>query len=215
MARVSQNAPAASHYFDDDPAAPERRRTVTVRLAGREVSVQTANGIFSPDGVDKGTAALFASVPAPPASGRFLDVGAGWGPIALTLALRSPEAEVTAVEVNDRSLQLTRDNAAALGLANVSALRPEDVPVDVEFDLIWSNPPIRVGKAALHDLLTTWLPRLSGTPGAAAYLVVQKNLGADSLQAWLRATLPELMGPVAVDRVASSGGFRVLQVTRA
>ncbi|MPZ04532.1 methyltransferase, partial [Micrococcus luteus] len=109
---------------DADPSAPERRRTVRTRLAGRDVEVQTANGIFSPDGLDKGTAALFSAVPAPPARGRFLDVGAGWGPIALTLALRSPEAEVTAVEVNDRSLQLTRDNAAALGLDNLVALRP-------------------------------------------------------------------------------------------
>lgn len=213
MARVSQNAPAASHYFDDDPAAPERRRTVTVRLAGREVSVQTANGIFSPDGVDKGTAALFASVPAPPASGRFLDVGAGWGPIALTLALRSPEAEVTAVEVNDRSLQLTRDNAAALGLANVTAQRPEEVPADGEFDLIWSNPPIRIGKAALHELLERWLPRLA--PGGEAWLVVQKNLGADSLLPWIQGMLDaRAPGAFTAGRADSVKGFRILKVVR-
>ncbi|MGC5048294.1 class I SAM-dependent methyltransferase [Micrococcus porci] len=209
MARVSQG----SHYFDDDPASPERRRTVDVRLAGRDVRVQTANGIFSPDGLDKGTAALFAAVPAPPASGRFLDVGAGWGPIALTLALHSPTAEVTAVEVNERSLGLTRDNAAALGLGNVTALRPEDVPTDVEFDLIWSNPPIRIGKQALHELLELWLPRLA--PGGEAWLVVQKNLGADSLLPWIQGMLDgRAPGEFAVERADTVKGFRILRVRR-
>lgn len=202
-----------SHYFDDDPASPERRRTVDVRLAGRDVRVQTANGIFSPDGLDKGTAALFAAVPAPPASGRFLDVGAGWGPIALTLALHSPTAEVTAVEVNERSLGLTRDNAAALGLGNVTALRPEDVPTDVEFDLIWSNPPIRIGKQALHELLELWLPRLA--PGGEAWLVVQKNLGADSLLPWIQGMLDgRAPGEFAVERADTVKGFRILRVRR-
>lgn len=202
-----------SHYFDDDPASPERRRTVDVRLAGRDVRVQTANGIFSPDGLDKGTAALFAAVPAPPASGRFLDVGAGWGPIALTLALHSPTAEVTAVEVNERSLGLTRDNAAALGLDNVTALRPEDVPMDVEFDLIWSNPPIRIGKQALHELLELWLPRLA--PGGEAWLVVQKNLGADSLLPWIQGMLDgRAPGEFAVERADTVKGFRILRVRR-
>jgi len=205
---------SASHYFDADPSAPERRRTVRTRLAGRDVEVQTANGIFSPDGLDKGTAALFSAVPAPPATGRFLDVGAGWGPIALTLALRSPEAEVTAVEVNDRSLQLTRDNAAALGLGNVVALRPEDVPEDEEFDLIWSNPPIRIGKPALHALLERWLPRLA--PGGEAWLVVQKNLGADSLLPWIGRMLEERApGRFTAERADSVKGFRILRVARA
>ena len=197
---------SASHYFDADPSAPERRRTVRTRLGGRDVEVQTANGIFSPDGLDKGTAALFSAVPAPPATGRFLDVGAGWGPIALTLGVRSPEAEVTAVEVNDRSLQLTRDNAAALGLGNVVALRPEDVPEDAAFDLIWSNPPVRIGKDALHELLLSWLALLSAD--GEAWLVVLKNLGADSLATWLTGQGWD------VSRQASSKGFRVLRVRR-
>ena len=153
-------------------------------------------------------------MPAPPARGRFLDVGAGWGPIALTLALRSPEAEVTAVEVNDRSLQLTRDNAAALGLGNVVALRPEDVPEGAEFDLIWSNPPIRIGKQALHALLGRWLPRLA--PGGEAWLVVQKNLGADSLLPWIGRMLEERApSRFTAERADSVKGFRILRVARA
>ena len=101
--------------------------------------------------------------------------GAGWGPIALSLALDAPDATVWAVDVNERALDLVRRNAARLGLVQVNAALPDDVPDDVRFATIWSNPPIRIGKAALHELLGQWLPRLS--TGGEAWLVVQRNLG--------------------------------------
>lgn len=204
----------SAHYFSATPDTPERRRSLTLLLAGREVTVQTANGIFSPDGLDKGTAAMLRTVPVPPATGRFLDVGSGWGPLALTLGLHSPQAEVTAVEVNDRAARLCRDNAAALGLEHVTVCRPEQVPESDRFDLIWSNPPIRIGKDALHGLLLQWLPRLA--PGGQAYLVVQKNLGADSLLPWVQRALQERHpGEFSVSRYATEKGFRILLVERA
>lgn len=206
-------SPPQDHYFTARPASGAELRRVPVRLAGRDVEVVTAGGIFSPDGIDRGTRVLLAEVPPPPPGGNFLDLGCGWGPLALTMALESPGARVLAVDVNERALDLARRNAAALGVADrVDVLTPSEVPSDLAFDLVWSNPPIRVGKAVLHDLLTTWLPRLA--TGGAAHLVVQKNLGADSLQTWMAATLPDRMGPVAVDRTASSKGFRILRVAR-
>lgn len=195
------------HYFSAEPASPVELRAREVVLAGRPVSVQTAGGVFSPDGIDKGTAVLLKHVPAPPETGTFLDLGCGWGPLALTLALRSPGATVHAVDVNERALDLVRRNAAALG-TNVTAVTPERAPGGTAYDLIWSNPPIRVGKTVLHAMLRTWLPRLAA--GGEAWLVVQKNLGADSLMRWLAAELPDL----AVDRPATSGGFRVIRVAR-
>ena len=197
------------HYFTESPASRLELRRLRVSLAGREVVVEVASGVFSPGGVDKGTAVLLREAPAPPGSGTFLDLGCGWGPVALTLALRAPEASVYAVDVNERAVDLTARNAAALGVARLHATTPDGVPADVTFDLIWSNPPIRVGKAALHDLLLDWLPRLA--PGGEAYLVVQKNLGSDSLQRWLA----EVLGAgYAVDRHSTSKGFRVLRVRR-
>jgi 16S rRNA G1207 methylase RsmC len=198
------------HYFTAEPASAAEQRHTTVRLAGREVTVRTAAGVFSPDGVDKGTAVLLREAPAPPDGGTFLDLGCGWGPIALTLALLSPDATVHAVDVNERSLDLLRTNARSLGLERVHAWRPEQVPGDVRFDLIWSNPPIRVGKAVLHELLLSWLPRL--TVGGVAHLVVQKNLGSDSLQRWLAQSLEP--DRYAVGRVGGDKGFRVLEVRR-
>jgi 16S rRNA G1207 methylase RsmC len=198
-------AGTGDHYFSAEPASAAERRTLDLTLAGRPVTVAVAGGVFSPGGLDKGTAVLLGSVPAPPPEGTFLDLGCGWGPVALTLALLSPTARVWAVDVNERALGLTRDNAASLALDGVRAVTPDEVPADVRFDLIWSNPPIRVGKAALHDLLRTWLPRLA--PGGSAYLVVSKNLGADSLQRWIET---ELGLPC---RESSSKGFRILAVT--
>ncbi len=193
------------HYFTAAPASADERRRTTVRLAGRTVEVEVAPGIFSPGGLDKGTAVLLDEAPEPPATGTFLDLGCGWGPIALSLALRSPAANVWALDVNERALDLTRRTAAALGLDGVRATTADGIPDDVQFDLIWSNPPIRVGKAVLHELLRTWLPRLA--PGGAAHLVVQRNLGSDSLQRWIGSELG-----MECTRLTSSKGFRVLEV---
>ncbi|MFC7488123.1 class I SAM-dependent methyltransferase [Knoellia sp. CPCC 206453] len=198
---------SGDHYFTASPASPDERRPLPVTLAGRNVTVEVAPGIFSPGGVDKGTAVLFEEVPDPPPSGRFLDIGCGWGPLALTLGLLSEHADVLGVDVNERSVDLTNRNAAALGLAHVTAMTPDAVDSNTTYDLIWSNPPIRVGKAALHDLLRLWLPRLA--PGGTAYLVVQRNLGSDSLQRWIES---DLGMPCA--RLASSKGFRVLRVDK-
>ena len=196
------------HYFSAQPASADERRVIAVSLGGRDVEIETAPGIFSPGHIDLGTQVLLRHLPPAPA-GEVLDLGCGWGPLALAAALSSADARVTAVDVNHRSLDLTARNAVRLGVADrVTACSPEDVPGDARFDAIWSNPPIRIGKDALHELLATWLPRL--VPGGEAWLVVQKNLGADSLTRWIAD-----QGWGTIDKVGSAKGFRVLRVTRA
>ncbi len=199
------------HYFSADPASPATLRRLRVRLAGDEVDVVTAGGVFSPGRVDLGTSVLLARVPDPPDGVDLLDLGCGWGPLTLSMARRAPRSVVWAVDVNERSLDLVRRNAASLGLAGVRAVTPDEVPDDVRFGAIWSNPPIRVGKPALHALLERWLPRLDA--GAGAHLVVQRNLGADSLSAW--AAQRFAVDGLVVSKAASAKGFRVLRVTRA
>jgi 16S rRNA (guanine1207-N2)-methyltransferase len=197
------------HYFTAEPASRGERRSLRVRLAGHEVDVETAGGVFSPGRVDLGTSVLLREVPDPPDRGHLLDLGCGWGPLALTMARLSPAATVWAVDVNERALDLVRRNASALGLSGVRAVTPDAVPDDVRFSAVWSNPPIRVGKGELHAMLQRWLPRLE--PGAAAHLVVQRNLGADSLHRWLDSEL----GPqLSTSRAGSAKGFRVLSVRR-
>ena len=126
-------------------------------LPGVYLELATDAGMFSPERLDPGTRLLLDEAPAPPASGDLLDLGCGYGPIACVLAARSPGAAVWAVDVNERALELCARNAATAGLANVRCVTPEDPSVPARFAGIWSNPPIRVGKQALHELLARWL----------------------------------------------------------
>jgi 16S rRNA G1207 methylase RsmC len=194
-----------THYFET-PEGDGPEFDVTMTLWDHTVTLASAPGVFSGRRLDPGTAVLLRTVAPPDHAATALDLGCGIGPIALALALHSP-ATVWAVDVNARAVALTARNAAHLGVADrVTAVTPDAVPAAVAFDEIWSNPPIRIGKAALHDLLSTWLGRLAAD--GRAYLVVAKNLGADSLAAWL-----EGQGWAAA-RLASAKGYRVLRVTR-
>lgn len=194
-----------SHYFDDRPATRSDRAAVEVVLADLAFTIDTDRGVFSRGHLDAGTRFLLQDAPRPPASGDLLDLGCGAGPIALTLALRSPAATVWAVDVNERARELTAANAARNSITNVRVAAPDEVPADVRFAAIWSNPPIRIGKPGLHELLTSWLGRL--TVDGHAVLVVQKHLGADSLQRWL------VEQGCPTERIASRSGFRLLRVT--
>jgi 16S rRNA G1207 methylase RsmC len=199
----------SDHYFTAAPASPENLRKIRVSLAGRELEVTTAGGVFSPDRLDAGTAVLLANMPPVPPGGDLLDLGSGWGPVSISMALAAPHATVWAVDVNERALDLVRRNAAALGLTNINASLPDDVPAHVSFRTIRSNPPIRVGKNELHGLLERWIPRLDER--SDAWLVVQRNLGADSLQRWIGSTFQP---GYSVFRTATGKGYRILKVRK-
>jgi 16S rRNA (guanine1207-N2)-methyltransferase len=161
--------------------------------------------VFAVGRVDLGTRQLLQTAPSPPREGNLLDLGTGYGPIAIALARRSPGAVVWAVDVNERALELVRRNMDRAGVRNVIPARPEEVPPEVTFSAIYSNPPIRVGKVILHDMLERWLDRLE--PDGRCYLVVHKHLGADSLARWLDER------GFMTQRLASRKGYRILEVS--
>jgi len=196
----------SSQYFAEQPTAEHRPGTVHVVLADTHLALATDSAVFSPGRLDPGTRLLLETAPTPPAEGDLLDLGTGYGPLALVMASRAPSARVWAIDVNLRALQLCERNAADARLANVRCRPADSADLPGSYQLIWSNPPIRIGKEALHQMLKAWLGRLA--PGAAAYLVVQRNLGSDSLQRWLIETGWQ------ADRVAARSGYRVLEVHR-
>lgn len=200
----------SSHYFDVDDEDLDRLgsnpREVTWTTHGVTIAAMSDRGVFSYGRLDRGTKVLFDLVPMPPPKGTFLDIGCGWGAIALTMATLAPAAKVHAVDVNPRAVDLAGSNARRLQLDNIRVSQPDEVHPGITFDLVWGNPPIRVGKNALHTILEKWLSRLS--PTGEAYLVVQKNLGSDSLAEWLGGR------GFLVERTGSRKGFRVLHVVR-
>jgi 16S rRNA (guanine1207-N2)-methyltransferase len=198
--------PTVSHYWSDNPEVASSTRTVDVALPDVAFSMLTDRGVFSHGHLDIGTSLLLREAPAPPPDGHLLDLGCGAGPIALALAKRSPAATVWAVDTNERARALTDANAARNGVVNLRTAAPDEVPDHIEFGAIWSNPPIRIGKEALHDLLLTWFSRFAAD--GHAVLVVQKHLGADSLQRWL------VEQGFPTERITSKAGFRLLRTVR-
>ncbi|GAB3483977.1 class I SAM-dependent methyltransferase [Amycolatopsis cihanbeyliensis] len=200
-------AEQGQHYFSAVPRAASAGGTVQLRLPDVELDLRTDTGVFSHARLDAGTRVLLEYAPQPAVRADILDLGCGYGPIALTLAARRKRLPVWAVDVNERALGLVRANAAAAGLGNVTACLPDEVPAGIRFGTIYSNPPIRVGKARLHALLHRWLSLLH--PDGAAYLVVQKHLGSDSLAAWLTDQC------FPTTRLTSQRGYRILEVRAA
>ncbi|HET9500469.1 MAG TPA: methyltransferase [Marmoricola sp.] len=199
---------AEEHYFTADPSVPFKRSPVRATVWGHDLELDSGSGVFAQGRLDLGTGVLLRSCAPPAAAGTVLDLGCGYGVIGLAVAVAVPAVRVTAVDVNERALLLARENAVRLGVADrYRACLPQEVDPGATYDELWSNPPIRIGKQALHELLLTWLPRVA--PGGRAVLVVGKNLGADSLAGWLAG-----QGfPTA--KLASAKGFRVLEARRA
>jgi 16S rRNA (guanine1207-N2)-methyltransferase len=199
----------SSQYFAEQPVAAHRPGTVHVVLPDVHLTLATDSGVFSPGRLDPGTRFLLDAAPQPPAAGDLLDLGCGYGALGLVLASRAPAARVWAVDINRRAIDLCERNAGHARLANVRCVAvdesgPDAAQLPEHYDLIWSNPPIRIGKPALRAMLASWLGRLA--PGAAGYLVVQRHLGSDSLQRWLEQT-----GWTA-SRFAARAGYRILEV---
>jgi 16S rRNA (guanine1207-N2)-methyltransferase len=199
------------HYFSADPAVPFARERFECEVWGRRLALTSGSGVYSRGRLDGGTAVLFRETE-PPEPGDVLDLGTGYGVIGLAIAAAwrdggATTGRVTGVEVNQRAILLARENADALRLTDrFTADDPDSVPAGATFDEIWSNPPIRIGKQALHDLLLRWFGRLR--PDGRAVMVVGKNLGGDSLQSWLTDR------GYPTTRLASAKGFRILESRR-
>lgn len=200
--REKENLP--NQYFEKNPSCESREREIHVNLGGKERSVLTDSGVFSASGLDKGTGVLLQSVPTPPPSSCVLDLGCGWGTISMDLAIKSPSCQIWALEINERAKELCKKNAEKLGIKNIKVI--DEGQKTPDFDFIYSNPPVRIGKEAMRKLIGTWMARLK--EGGKAYMVVNKHLGSDSLMAWMKEE------GWKAQKIKSSKGYRVIEVCR-
>lgn len=194
------------HYFSSDPAAPKKTVSLTIDVGGTAVRLDAASGTFSSGRLDSGTAVLLKQSAQFPKDGNVLDIGCGWGPIGISIAKLSPETKVYGIDINQRSVEQSNLNSELNNLQNFVATKPDGLDEKLKFSAIWSNPPIRVGKQVLHELMRTYIPRLE--PGGKAVLVVAKSLGADSFQRWLQSEFPT----ATVARLATDKGYRVIEL---
>ena len=195
------------HYFSADPTAPAKLTEVEFEVGGQMLKLNSSSGTFSSLRLDPGTKVLLGLSDHFPTSGRVLDLGCGWGPIGISIAKLNPGVSVTGVDVNQRSVDLANSNAKLASVENFRAVMEGDLPPQAQFDHIWSNPPIRIGKEKLHDLLVSYFARLH--PEGDAHLVVQKQLGAESLQRWIGQQFPTR----EAEKIENSKGFRVIRVS--
>jgi len=191
----------AEHYYTEQPSSAHAERAVEFEIFGRVLRCTTDAGVFSRDGLDRGTEVLLNALP--PLSGRVLDLGCGWGPVGLALGARDPALDIVMTDVNARAVDLARRNLAANGVAATVLQGDGFDAVEGTFDAILTNPPIRAGKAVIYALFDR--ARVFLNPGGALYIVIRKQQGAPSALRHLQETWP------AASIIDRASGYWVLR----
>ena len=192
------------HYYTESPASAHDERVVRLTALGNELTFTTDAGVFSRDGLDRGTEALLEALPA--LSGRVLDLGCGWGAVGVALGKRQPALEIVMTDINRRAVELARRNLDANGVRAEVVQGDGFENVTGAFDAILTNPPIRAGKAVIYGLFAD--ARAFLKPGGALYVVIRKQQGAPSALKYLKEIYAE------AETIDRSGGFHVLRARR-
>ncbi|MEW6725289.1 MAG: methyltransferase [Bacillota bacterium] len=197
----------SEQYFTTRPSSREEVAEFSEEIRGIRLTLLTGGGVFSRNRIDFGTRLLLEYLELPE-TGPFLDLGCGYGPIAITVARLRPGVRVIGVEVNQRAAQLAMENAVRNQAANVEIRTGSGfAPVAGEqFSAIITNPPFRAGKALVHAWLEQAADHLA--PEAALWVVVGNKQGAESLTGRMKQLYHE------VGVVKCKGGFRVLRARR-
>ncbi len=167
-----------SHYFENDKNLVSEIKTFDINILGNLFTFNTDNGVFSKGELDFGTSLLIKNVLKMNLSGQILDLGCGYGPIGIILK-KIKNVDVTMSDVNRRALHLVKMNAKKNNVL-VTAIESngyENIP-DL-FDYVISNPPIRIGKKNLYQLLIETKKHLK--ENGELIIVVRKEQGALSL----------------------------------
>ena len=191
-------------YFEKRPASARRPARITVTIRGRPFLFQTDAGVFSREGLDRGTELLLEAIEVGPCE-SILDLGCGYGVIGIVAAHLSEGGHVILTDVNERAAALARANIAANRIRNAE-VRIGDVygPVDdLLFDHIICNPPIRAGRVIVDRIIAEAPSHL--LDGGSLWLVARTRQGADTLRLRMRNAFD------GGDVVKRGSGYKVLR----
>lgn len=197
----------SNHYYSKAPEAKHNRHIVETILRGRQLKFTTDAGVFSKAGVDYGSKVLIEAMELGE-SDLVLDVGCGYGPIGLSAAAMAPQGRVTMVDINERAVELAKENAALNGIRNVTIMQSDlfESVEEKEFDAILTNPPIRAGKAVVHRIFEEGHAYLK--KGGSMWVVIQKKQGAPSALEKLEQVYEE------VEEVTKDKGYRIFRAKK-
>ena len=197
-----------SHYFQNDPLLASKKRDITLSINGLTLHFKSDNGVFSKSKVDEGSLALLKAIIPLHLTGKILDLGCGYGPIGLTIAVTSPSARVDLADINERALALCEENAQLLGLGQRVTCLQSDIYTNVEgpYDSIVVNPPIRAGKRVTYKMYEGALQRL--IDGGSLYVVIRKDQGAPTASRFIEG----LFGNISL--ISRDKGYYIYQAKK-
>lgn len=170
----------SNHYYSKSPEVESNPMFWDFKLRGKSFRFKTDRGVFSKNEVDFGSRLLIEAFQNEKNDSLFLDVGCGYGPIGLSLAKSYPNATVHMVDVNQRAIDLAKENAALNQVENVKIYESDRLlqVVGNQFHAILTNPPIRAGKKVVHEIFEQSFDRLELS--GELWVVIQKKQGAAS-----------------------------------
>ncbi|WP_462412551.1 class I SAM-dependent methyltransferase [Neobacillus sp. Marseille-QA0830] len=198
----------SEHYYSRTQNVESNPKYWEYTLRNHLFRFKTDNGVFSKREVDFGSRLLIETFRMPDIEGDILDVGCGYGPIGLAIAKEYSRSTVHMVDVNERAIELAKENAEKNGISNVKIYesdRLENV-MEMAFAAILTNPPIRAGKKTVHDIFEQSFDRLASS--GELWVVIQKKQGAPSALEKLKELFSR------VETVDKSKGYFIIKATK-
>lgn len=197
----------SDHYYSKKTDTAHNRQSHDLDIRGQRLKLMTDAGVFSKTGVDYGSRVLIQCLELKD-NDHVLDVGCGYGPIGLVAAKLAPKGRVVMIDVNERAVGLSVENARANGIENVEVLQSDlfEAVKERRFDVIVTNPPIRAGKAVVHRIFEEGYELLKD--GGSMWIVIQKKQGAPSAFEKLESLYDH------VEEVTKDKGYRIFKAVK-
>jgi ribosomal protein L11 methyltransferase (prmA) len=200
-----------SHYFSEVQDVKSVKKIINYEIKNEKFEFLTDNGVFSKTKVDFGTDVMlrtFLNENKKLGNIRILDIGCGYGVVSVVLKRFFRKARILSTDVNERALELTRENIQKNNRTDDFEVRKSFVfdNISENFDMILSNPPIRAGKQVIFEIYEKSFFHLN--KNGKFYCVIQTKHGAKST----KKKLEELFGNCTT--LVIEAGYRIFRCVK-